>query len=436
MQAGSANRTINCQIGDDLSGQLSRRLCTRIRDDLEANLLYLSDGRESVLLVSLDLAGLFELTWVRETTAAMAASSGVPDRNTIITSTHTHTGPDTLGLLFDSPKNNAYLATLREVLVDGAAEAVANARPARIGWGAGTAHIGYNRRLCWADGSHTMYGDSSRPDFIGLEGPDDPSHTVLFAADEDGYIAIVHANCSHATCVGSADYASADFPGEARRAVREALGQALPVLYLQGASGDTSPSNMLDVNRQQDGEQRMREMGALMASETQRLIQEATLVTDPVLRHAYDDISIDVRLPSDEGLRHAEAVEQAGENSAGRSEYVLQVSGALRLYRSFRDNPVETLAIHALRIGDLGIATNPCELFCQFGLDIKRRSPAPITMVSQLTDGFSGYCPTMGALMGGGYSSDPTYWCRLQASAGDKIVDASSRLLYELWKEG
>ncbi|HJN19203.1 MAG TPA: hypothetical protein QGH10_27165 [Armatimonadota bacterium] len=435
MIAGSATRIINCQIGDDLAGQLHRRFCTRIRDDLEANFFYLSDGEESVLLVNLDLAGLFEWSCAREMTAAMSASSGVADRNIIITSTHTHAAPDTLGLLFDSPKNEMYVAALKDWLADGASEAVANARPARVGWGMGEAHVGFNRRLCWADGTHSMYGDSTRPDFIGLEGPDDPSHSVLFAGDGAGPIAILQANCCHSTCVESSDFASADFPGEARRLLREELQQDVPVLYLQGASGDISPRDMMRPPAPYDGEARMREIGPLMATETRRLMDAAELVDDPILRHVHDDISVDVRLPTEEAVRHAEAMEAAGEESAPRGEYILQVSGALRLHRAFNDDPVDTLAIHALRIGDLGIVTNPCELYCQFGLDIKRRSPAPLTMVGQLADGFSGYCPTTGALMGGGYSADPTYWARLETAAGDRIVDASSRLLHQLWAE-
>ena len=72
---GSATRIINCEIGDDLAGQLHRRVCMRIRDDLEANFFYLSNGNEPVLFVSLDLAGLFEWSCTREMTAAMAETA-------------------------------------------------------------------------------------------------------------------------------------------------------------------------------------------------------------------------------------------------------------------------------------------------------------------------------------------------------------------------
>jgi neutral ceramidase len=56
-------------------------------------------------------------------------------------------------------------------------------------------------------------------------------------------------------------------------------------------------------------------------------------------------------------------------------------------------------------------------------------------MVAQLTDGFSGYCPTVPALMGGGYSGSAIHWARLEPYAGYKIVEASARLAHELWRE-
>ncbi len=75
-----------------------------------------------------------------------------------------------------------------ERLGEAVREAVGTARPSKIGSATGRAQVGFNRRLCWADGTHTMYGDSSRPDFTGFEGPDDPTHTALFVTDEAGQL--------------------------------------------------------------------------------------------------------------------------------------------------------------------------------------------------------------------------------------------------------
>ncbi len=432
---GASSRVINPEIGDDICGQLHRRPCEYIHDDLEANLLYLRSGEEQVLLGSLDLAGLWVDDDLPRARAAMAAATGVPERSIILTSTHTHEGPDTGGLLMhDSLKNTDYLAGLQDWLVAGAEEAVSQAQPARVGWGKGRAHVGFNRRLCWADGTHSMYGDSSREDFTGLEGPDDPEHSVLWAVDEQGApLAVMHGNCSHATCMEMEEFASADFPGEARYLMREALGP-VPVLYLQGASGDTSPWNMLKPSYRHDGERRAREMGALLAGETLRLMLESEPVADPALGHDYEDLPLGVRMPTEEAVAQAREIAAQGNEGDKRWQWVMATCGTLRLYEEYREHPFDTAPVHAVRIGDYAMVTNPCEMYCQFGLNMKRRSPAAVTAVAQLTDGFCGYCPTIYAQIGGGYSGDPIYWARLEERAGYKMVDAAARLVRGLWK--
>lgn len=435
MLAGSAFCTLNPEIGVDIAGQFHRRFCEFIRDNLEANALYLADDNLQILLVSLDLAGLFEAAWMSATRAAVAAATGVPERHIIITSTHTHDGPDTLGLLPDSLKDEPYLQRLTGWLVNVCAAAVQNARPAKAGAAAGEAHVGFNRRLCWADGSHSMYGDAQRPDFTGLEGPDDPTHSVLFVVDEaDELLAVAHNNCCHMTCLEQGSYASADFAGEARRLIRDAIRPDLPVLYLQGASGDTSPWDELLVNDRWDRERRLREVGALVAGETLRLLHTATPVADPILRHEYEDLPLGVRLPEPDDLAEARRIVALGEEAAGRSAWITAQAGVVRLQEEFAANPVEAVAVHVLRIGDLAILTNPCELYCQFGLDLRRRSPAAVTMVVQLADGFSGYCPTIPGLLGGGYSGNAIYWARLEAYAGYKIVEGLARLAWGMWR--
>ncbi len=431
LRAGGSTRVINCPVGSGISGQLHRRVCERINDDLEANAFYLCRGEEQVLLISCDLLCL-ERSFVVRTVGAIEAATGIPRENVIIGATHTHEGPYTFDLLFDAPRDDAYLKQLHGWLLEAAMEAVRKARPARVGWGKGNVHIGYNRRVCWADGTHTMYGDTSRPDFNGLEGPDDPSHAVVFALDDkDNVIAVAHHNTCHATCTESASFASADFPGAARLELRKALKKDLPVLYLQGASGDISPWDLMS-RATRNGERREQEMGRMLCAETLRVMRDAEMTEAPVLRSNHAGIRVGVRIPGPPELKEAGRVLKLGEAKAGRGNYVLAWSQR-QLYERYHKRPVETLAVHSVRIGGFALASNPCELYCQFGLDIKRRSPAPVTAVMQLTNGFSGYCPTIYGIMGGGYSGSPLCWCRLEAYAGYEIVDATARLLHQLW---
>ena len=109
--------------------------------------------------------------------------------------------------------------------------------------------------------------------------------------------------------------------------------------------------------------------------------------------------------------------------------------GASLLQKRFEEKPEALLPIHVIQIGHAAIVTQPTELFCQFGLDIKRRSPFAITSVFSICDGYSGYYPTYDAVIAGGYSGKPIYWTRFAPETGYKIVDESSRLLFQIQKE-
>ena len=125
----------------------------------------------------------------------------------------------------------------------------------------------------------------------------------------------------------------------------------------------------------------------------------------------------------------------AGKEPRANDEKIIAY-GVAALQDEFGGNPVDTVPIHVVRIGDVALVTTPFELYCQFGLDIKRRSNAPITGVCSLADGYAGYCPTMYGIIGGGYSGEPMHWRRFHPETGYRVVDVACRMLYELWGGG
>ena len=438
IEVGAATRVINNEIGTDIQGASVNKCVRCIRDDLEANALFLKRDEESLLLVSCDVAGL-ESEFVSSFREKMAGAAQIaampPARNIIIAGTHTHSGPSLIPTNYLKPVDTDYVGRLEGWLVELAREAVGTARPARLGWGLGTARIGYNRRVCWADGRHTMHGDTNRPDCIGLEGPDDPSHLALFAEDQAKTpIAVFYNNTAHPTCFYGADFLSADFPGAARKYLREVLGE-IPVLFFNGAFGDISISSQ-SAFRPEDAERKMLRAAHLVAGETLRLLHEATFHDDAVLKHVFEEISIPVRLPTAERLAAAKAVLARVDGGEKVDPWQIMLAHApVLLQERFGNDPTDVLPVHAVRIGEVALATQPCELFCQFGLEIKRRSPSALTAVCGIADGCGGYCPTMAAVMGGGYSGEAFYWSRLVPEAGNMIVDSASKLLGTLWQK-
>lgn len=61
--------------------------------------------------------------------------------------------------------------------------------------------------------------------------------------------------------------------------------------------------------------------------------------------------------------------------------------------------------VHIIRLGTVAFATNPFELFLDYGNQIKARSCAEQTFLVQLANGMDGYLPTEKAEKGGHYSA-------------------------------
>jgi hypothetical protein len=59
----------------------------------------------------------------------------------------------------------------------------------------------------------------------------------------------------------------------------------------------------------------------------------------------------------------------------------------------------------AMRVGDLGIAAIPCEVFTETGLEIKAKSPFRTTFTMELANGHYGYLPTPEQHELGGYET-------------------------------
>ena len=80
-------------------------------------------------------------------------------------------------------------------------------------------------------------------------------------------------------------------------------------------------------------------------------------------------------------------------------------AGAAARYEYQQRHDIHTAEVHVLRLGDIAIATNPFELFLDYGNQIRARSRAKQTFLIQLCCGSSGYLPTEKAEKGSHYSA-------------------------------
>src|SRR5205814_9079363 len=77
------------------------------------------------------------------------------------------------------------------------------------------------------------------------------------------------------------------------------------------------------------------------------------------------------------------------------------------------------LILQTFRIGDLGIAAIPCEVFAEIGLELKKKSPFKSTFTIELANGYNGYLPTPAQHASGGYE---TWRPRATSSETDSSV--------------
>ncbi len=421
-----------------LRGQFHARISTHVNDPVTATVLALETSDEAgcsdqAILVSCDRVNVPGVIIERLREVLAPRMPGFDPGKLLMNATHTHTAPEVEERVYPpqaagvmSPTAYADLFVAR--VADGIVQAWEGRAPGGVSWAYGHAVVGHNRRLTYADGSAQMYGDSNRPDFECVEGSEDPGVDMLFTWDSEHKLTGVVINLACPSQVTEGEYyVSADFWHEARCELHRRHGEGLFILPQCSAAGDQSPH--LLVHKQAELEM-LRRRGLTEREELGRRIANAV---DDVLPLAAADIR--TCLPFKHEMRVLElptrmVTPRECEQSAARLEALSQESvdpadvaahsrhfvmmrrarTVLRLYEQQQTDPLYRVETHYLRLGEIAMATNPFELFLDFGLRMKARSRAVQTFVVQLTSGGgkagSTYLPTARALAGGSYGAE------------------------------
>ncbi len=435
-----------------LDGQMHVRISEKPETPIFVSALALEsrEGDQSLdqaLMISCDLVairqGLIEL--VRE--KAQGKLPGLDLNKLFLNATHTHTAPVTmkgdryslLGRRVMLPME--YTHFLVDRLVEAAVQSWNSRKPAKAGWGQGQAVIAQNRRATYADGTAKMYGATHVPEFRGIEGYEDHNLDALFFWDlQDRLIATaVNVPCP-AQEVEGLKVIHADFWDPVRRQLRERHGKDLHILAWTGAGGDQVPRPMYgkaadERMRRLRGLTRLEEVARRVVRGWEEAYEGARLepVTGAVLQHHTRKIDLPWRKVTEKELADArKAVEQYQDDPKEQWKYLWNKSVVDR-YETEKAGTagVFQMELHALRLGDVAIATNEFELFTDYGVQMKARSPAVQTFLIQLT-GSGGYLPTPRAVAGGSYSAI-IQSSRVGPEGGQVLVDETVKAFNALW---
>ncbi len=435
LQAGAAKAVITPHIGCWMDGNVREEGSKGVHDELYARALLLQDDDgEAMGIVALDLCGFYKPV-ADQIRAEVAESIGLPPERLLVAATHTHAGPAFLGILGEPGDEQMQALTAR--LAAGAVKmAHDNLRPAGLAWGSATAQAPVNnRRLRTQDGVTHMNWEGLDPAQVAeVLGPTDPEVLVVRIDDTEGnaIASLVNYALHPAILAGDNWLLSADWPGYALGLVERERGGV--GLLLNGATGNI---NHIDYRRPQQkrGFHEAHRLGTIIGAAALMGLLEAEDTTDQVsLGCASEAVTIPGRRFTEEQVQRARRLvaSTAGPIKAQVDGVPEALFAAELLKLAERGDYHEDVEIQALRLGDGALVAAPLELFVEYQLDLKARSPLPHTGFVGYANDYQGYVPTPEAFEQGGYEPTPSGWSKLCPEAGQMAIDAGLRLLATL----
>jgi len=450
---GAATTSITPDRPVALDGHRNLRISNKVESPVTATALSLESREGSkvldqAIMVSCDLVGIRPgiLEKVREKVKPRLAGFEVGKlfRN----ATHTHNAPVTVEGRYAIPESGVMKpAEYSEFMTAKVADAIVAAwqkrRPGKVARGQGQAVVAQNRRAVYADGTAVMYGATDTPKFRGIEGYEDHCLDVLFFwGQQDRLIATaINVPCPSQQAEGGLSL-HADFWHPVREILRGRHGKDLCVLGWAGAGGDQTSRPIY----RKAAEERMRKLlGLTGVEEVARRIADGweeayegarkDVRQDVVLRHRAEQIELPYRKVTEAEV--ADARQQAAKYAGNPAQLwsFCWHQGVVDRYEAQKAGTEGQFAmeLHVLRLDDVAIATNTFELFTDYGVQMKARSPAVHTFVIQLT-GSGGYLPTARAVPGGGYSAVIQSSC-IGPEGGQVLVDRTVEAINALWPE-
>jgi len=382
-------------------------------DPLLARALVAQSGGRTIAIVGVDLVKIrFDLA---DAAIAQASQRTGIDRDAVmICPSHNHSAPL---IPMGGTTNKGYLATLPGLIADSIEQAHKALEPARMFLGRSLVYDGlHNRRVVSkADGLvlntwlKKLNDLEQTPQVLGTEGPIDPELWVARFDALDGRVlgALVNFACHPNLHDRRGGKWSADFPGLIAEQMAQAYGEQVVCVFTQGASGNVNPNAQFVPN--------WREKAAVFAKAAVAAAKRAIAIKGPIaVGYARRDVLVPRRDPADQRP-----------GAVARLGWRRTIGGAAPGERA--------VPVNVARIGPLGIATNAGELFVEWGLSVKKRSPFRHTIVCELTNGWIGYEPTAQAFQHEGYET--LVGVNFVPLEGIKaLVDTAVELLEESWQ--
>ncbi len=465
-----------------LAGQFHARLSEGVLSPLKASICVLENGDEQTVFACCDVVSISADLYAQVRSRLVQSLPEINPDKLVLHATHTHTGPNVitgadsilgkvsaddygvdLPVGYSSAEGIEWIATQ---LLLGIETAWKSRQAGGIAFGLDYAVVGRNRRWVDKDGNAYMYGlhGDNKEIFRHIEGYEDHSINLLATYDAQNQLTGLIVNIpSPSQEVEGIYLVSADFWHETRAELRKRFGEKIFILPQVSSAGDLTP-HLIFENAAHERMLQLRKHTALQ--ETANRISDAvgrilpaireTITQNPVFKHRTDTISLTANPLTEKDAqeaqqeanrlleRHRQLLQEIQENPGLKKEnprWYVGASAAWRRakwhmavverYEHQKTNPLFPVEVHVIRLGDMAFATNRFELYLDFGVQIKVRSPAIQTFLVQLAGGGT-YLPSLRSVQGGGYGSVPAS-NTVGPQAGQELVEHTLQKLRELF---
>ncbi len=339
----------------------------------------------------------------------------IPASHVLIHATHTHHAPSTCRVHAYGP-DERFCRHLQQVIPEAVVAAQSRLSPATFLYGKGEEKtIGQNSRLLLQDGA--IYWIGPRNDVVRPTGPVDPDVPVLvFRSPEGKLLAMLFGHSAHTIGDLKGGVRSPAFYGMAAQSLEQQYGGI--VAFLEGASGST---HRLDVSPV-EAYQRIRQVVEETMKSAQPVPVDKLLAVKEPFTFRYRTF--------DEAAEEKAVTEYCQKRVGGQgAEAIATVFRQMRKELApFQGKETRTW-LQVIRIGPVAVVGVPGELFTHLGLEIKRQSPFPHTVVVELANDWIGYIPDREGHRLGGYQVWTGLHSYVEPGTGERLVEQAVRML-------
>lgn len=446
IKAGFSRVNITPPLGIDISGYFIKRIADGVLDELEINTLAVSKDGSTVLLMAVDAMGMNK-QYIDSMKEYITTQTGISEEAIFIHSTHSHT----TGRLGNgdplTDQEAEYMQTVRRAGVNAAVLALADLKPAKMGWGIGEAkNVAFNRRYLMKDGSTRTNPGVNNPDIVRSIGLLDERVNVLRFNREDGSNLVLINFGNHPDTVGGTKF-SADWPGFTRRVFEKAIDNTKCVFF-NGAQGDINHVNVfpkggdlndmfIDFDDVSRGYGHARHCGTVVAAAAMQVYDKVCYTDVDSVKALQRYVDVPANKPLQEEMEEARYIHQMHE--AGRDAELpyqgmmltTMVADAARKVRLENAPDTFPLLLSTIKIGNVALFGIPGEPFAGVGLGLKEAKDWDVVLPCCNTNAKDGYFPMKDSYDEGGYEAKSSSF---KSGVAELIIEEGKALLDDLRK--